>query len=167
MLLRLVFFAIVFATFVGIGIYIWYRYKLRKVFFQNILDFCGHVLVEISFSKSTIRHIIDKYGKTYNKNFRDILHGYQNLLDGKQDITRERIDQLLWKKLKSDEQNAIIDFFYELGRHGVEEERQKIENKKKQFDTFFIAAEVALKRDASIYLKIFIILGIAAVILLL
>ena len=156
----------VFAAFVGLGFYIWRGYKCRKVFFQNILDFSQHLLVEISFSKSTVRSIIDRYGQSYGAHFREVLNGYQALLDEKADITRERIETLVWKKIKKSERQCITDFFYELGRHGASEERQKIENRKITFDTFFNDADKALRRDASIYLKLFILLGVGVVIIL-
>jgi uncharacterized protein YutD len=124
------------------------------------------MLVEISFSKSTIRTIIDKYGNTYGARFTSVLTGYQEIIDKRQDITRERIDGLLKKsKLKGAEKSTITDFFYELGRHGCAEEREKIQSKKILFDNFFIEAQTVFKKDASIYFKLFIILGIGAVIL--
>jgi len=165
--MTLFFCVLVFATFCAIGYAIWRGYKQRKVYFENLLSFCDHLLVEISFSKNTVLHIIENYVTSYGAPFRDTLLKYKNLIIEKQDITRERIDTLLWKRLKSHEHTVIADFFYELGRHGSFEERQKIESKKVTFDNFFKAALESLKRDASIYLKVFIILGIASVILLL
>jgi len=158
----------VFCAFLGFGYYFWLGYKHRKTFFVNILNFCEHLNIEISFSKSTIRAIIDKYGATYGRHFRTILLGYQKLLDEKQDVTRDKIDLLLIRpKLKPSERSTILDFLYDLGRHGVTEEKEKIASKRKQFDIFFSEASMALKREASIYLKISIILGIAAVVLML
>jgi len=157
---------IAFCVFFGIGYYIWHGYKSRKVFFQNLLSFCNHILVEISFSKSTIRTIIDKYGQNYGSRFNGILSGYQEILDKRQDITRDKIVSLLKNtKLRANEQATITDFFYELGRHGATQEREKIENKKAMFDTFFNDAQAVFKKDASIYFKLFIILGLGAVIL--
>ena len=162
----MILYAFVFLMFVGLGYMFWRGYRARKVFFQNVLGFCDHLLVEISFSKSTIRTVIDKYGATYGKHFRAVLVGYQALLDDKQDITRERIDALLWAKLKHNERATVADFFYDLGRHGAAEEKLKIENKRAIFDGFFGDAVKALKKDGSIYLKLFILLGVGAVVLL-
>jgi len=148
------------------GYLIWRSFKIRKVFFQNVLGFCEHLLVEISFSKSTIRTVIERYGETYGKHFRAVLVGYRQLLDGKADITRDKIDALLTApKLKSNERTVLADFFYDLGRHGAIEEQQKIKNKKLYFDNFFDDAARALKREASIYFKLFILFGVGAVIL--
>lgn len=165
--MRFLFCLAVFAGFCGIGVYIWRGYKQRKVFFENLLSFCDHLLVEISFSKNTVLHVIENYAESYSVPFRTALSGYKNLINEKQDITHVRIDAFMWRRLKPHERTVITDFFYELGRHGSAEERQKIQNKKITFDTFFRAAAESLKRDASIYLKLFIMLGIAVVVLLL
>jgi len=157
----------VFAGFVGAGFYVRNYYKVRKVFFENLLNFCDHLLIEISFQKSTIQKIIQTYGDSYGRHFRNLIVGYQNLIETKQDITREKIIALLGKnRLKPAEITNIADFLYELGRHGSNEENSKIQSKRVNFDNFFEHSANALKRDASIYLKVFILMGIAAVILL-
>ena len=173
MKLLLLFF--VFAAFCYTGYYLWKGYHTRKKFFADLLAFCEHLLIEISFSKNTVRNIINTYGSGYGRHFRDVLMNYQKLLDEKSDIKREKIETIFSNKrsfivpfkLKPNEMSEIAEFFYELGRHGSAQEREKIENKKITFDTFFNSAVAAMKRDASIYLKLFILIGAGAVILLL
>ena len=164
----------VFASFVSAGFYIRHYYKSRKIFFENLVSFCDHLLIEIAFQKNTILKIIDTYGDSYGHNFRNVLNGYQNLIDEKSDITRERLLEILKQKpkfspfkLKSSEQINVADFFYELGRHGASQENTKIQSKRIIFDNFFGDSSKSLKRDASIYFKLFILFGIGAVILLL
>jgi len=157
---------IIFAAFATAGYLFWRRYKQRKVFFDNLLSFCNHLLVEISFSKNTVLSIIENYARGYNPAFQNVLHGYRAILENKQDVTRERLDTIMWKHLKPAERAAVTDFFYELGRHGSTQEREKIENKKLVFDTFHQTAAAALKKDANIYLKLFILLGVGVVIIL-
>jgi stage III sporulation protein AB len=158
----------IFALFCGIGYMIWRKFKNRKVFFENLLSFCEHMLVEIAFSQNTVRRIIEIYAAGYSKPFRILLTAYLALLDKKTDITRERVGELVDENLiKPHEKNVLVDFFTELGRHGAREEKQKIENKKIAFDGFFKNCAEVLKRDASIYLKLFIFLGVGVVIILL
>jgi len=164
---RLLFYVAVFVCFAAIGYIIWRGYKQRKVFFENQLSFCNHLLVEISFSKNTVLHVIENYAQAYSLPFRQMLFNYKSLIDGKKDITRESINSFMWRRLKPHERAIVADFLYELGRHGPQQEREKIENKKIQFDTFHQNAATALKKEASIYLKVFILLGVGAVVLLL
>jgi len=158
---------IVFAFFVGLGFYVRYRYKSRKVFFQNLLSFCDHLLIEISFQKNTVGKIIETYGDSYARHFRGVLLEYQNLIDQKQDITRDTVGNIPPKFLKSPEATQLADFFYELGRHGSCQESTKIKSRRVTFDNFYQLADKSLKRDASIYFKVLILIGVGAVILLL
>ena len=158
---------LVFALFCLAGVFVWWHYRSRKVFFENLVAFCDHLLIEISFQKNTIKKIIQTYGDSYGKHFRKILDGYQTLLDEKHDITRERMNDFAWKKLKKFESTNLADFFYELGRHSSNEEHTKIQSKRVIFDNFRDMCDKSLKREASIYLKLLILVGIAAVILLL
>jgi len=157
----------VFGGFLGIGIYIFHGYRTRKVFFENLLSLCNHLLIEISFSKNTIALIIDKYSPSYSKKFREILTGYANLIRTKSDITHESIEQIMWDRLKPHERATLVGFFYELGRHGAFEEEEKLRNSIEIFKGFLENANTLYKREASIYLKLFIIMGVASVILML
>jgi len=162
-----VIYALMFSLCLGMGFYVWNRYRARKLFFASVVAFCDHMAIEISFSRDTIQRIIAKYGDSYTKHFRVVLQKYLSLIENKQDITRERIMEIQWTNLKANELTTITDLFYDLGRHGVFEEGKKIAGKRQIFDTFFNEAKEKFKTDASIYLKLFILMGIGAVILLL
>ena len=165
--MKLIILLFVFLGFAALGWFIRAHFRARKVFFDNLLAFCEHLLTEINFSKNSVIQVIDTYAQSYAKPFREVLFGYKNLLTGKHDITRARTDAVLFRKLKTNERTPIADFFFELGRHGATEETEKIHNKRIIFREFHAAAAQTLTRDASIYFKICILLGIAAVILLL
>jgi len=156
----------IFAGFVAIGVFIYLSYRDRKVFFENLISFCNHLLIEISFSKNTVALIIDKYSGSYSKRFKKVLEGYRDLILSKSDITQDGLDAIMWDRLKPHEKITLVTFFYELGRHGAFEEEEKLRNKIETFKGFLETAGTAMKREASIYLKLFIIIGIASVILM-
>ena len=164
--MNLIILVAVFLSFTTIGIIIWYRYHTRKVYFDNLLSFCNHLLVEINFSKNTVMTVIQRYQSAYSQAFKETITSYAGLLESKSDITRQSTQSIMWKQLKVQEADTIADFLTELGRHGSTQETEKIENKKIHFLTFQKNAEDQLRTKASIYLKICIILGVAAVILL-
>jgi len=133
-----------------------------------LVSFCEALLVEIAFSKNTVRKIIEIYGAGYCRPFRAILLAYQALVDAKSDITREKIGAFVGDTfLKPEERGMLIEFFHDLGRHGVDGETAKVQSKKSAFETFLQTAMAALRNDASIYLKCFIIMGIAGVVIIL
>ena len=154
---------VIFFAFVILGIYIYRGYRTRKMFFESLLAFCNHLLTEISFSKNGISSIIETYGSSYHPSFQKSLMHYKHLIDTKRDIA----DLPFSVRLKDIEKAHVTSFFIELGRHGSIEEVAKIQNKKVFFDGFYNSSCAALKKDASMYLKFCIILGIVAVVLLL
>ena len=160
-------YAAVFFIFAAAGYIIWRGYKRRKIFFEDLISFCNHLLVEISFSKNTVSRIIENYSSNYSREFRTTLLKYQDLLHRKKDVTHGNIDISVWRGLKKSARVPVVDFFTELGRHSSSEESEKIQNKKLIFDKLYEQATNSLKRDASIYLKLFILIGVAAVILML
>lgn len=156
----------IFAAFVLIGFYIWRNYRARKSFFESILSFCNHLGIEIAFSKNHIGHIIERYGSGYSRHFRNTLNAYNELLRARADITHEALTPIMWNGLKAAERIAVTNFFFELGRHGVEGEHEKLAAARESFGVFHKTAGKAMKSEASIYLKLSIIIGIGAVILL-
>ena len=157
----------IFCCFVFVGVVIYRTYHARKVYFECLVRFCDALVVEIGFSKRTIAQVIDGFVADMgcNSPFRDDILGYKNLLEYNQDITRERI--VLWDKLKPNEARGVVDFLLELGRHSVTEELEKIGKARARFEFNRAEATDKLKKEASIYLKISIIIGIGVVILLL
>lgn len=124
------------------------------------------MLIEISFSKNQIESIINRYSGNYSKEFRHVLESYRDLITTKSDISHENLKSIMWMKLKPHESSEISKFFYELGRHGSHEEEEKLRNQIEIFKTFLTSSTNALRKEASIYLKLFIIMGIASVILM-
>ena len=156
----------IFLLFVAIGVYIYSAFKARKRFFADLLQFCSHLSIEISFSKNTIARVIERYSQSYSRPFRAVLEGYTKFLNEKQDITRETLIPLMWNRLTLDEAAQTVEFFYQLGRHGSFEEGKKLESTRVEFENMLEKATHDLTTRASIYLKLCIILGIGAVIVL-
>jgi len=150
----------VFATFVYIGFRIRRGYKYRRDFFGDLVKFCDHLITEINFSKNTVEQVIRRYIDTYNPGFAELLLKYSHLLAGNSDITRERLKEFI-------ADDDVADFFLELGKHSSAEELEKIKSARARFDGYLAKANNKLSKEAGVYFKICIILGVGAVILLL
>jgi len=164
--MRFFFLGSILCLFTLIGILIQSHYKSRKRFFDDLISFCNHLSVEINFSKNTVAQIIDRYSDSYAKHFDEVIKNYANLQTANADITYDTIQSFMWRRLKKHESSVISDFFYELGRHGVSEETQKLENGLVRFDRFLVDSTSDMTRKASIYMKLSIILGIGVVVLI-
>jgi hypothetical protein len=145
---------------VYIGFRIRRGYKYRRDFYQDLVKFCDHLTTEINFSKNTVEQVIRRYIDTYNPGFAELLLKYSHLLAGNSDITRERLKEFI-------EKDDIVDFFLGLGAHSAAEELEKIKSARAHFEGHLTKARDKLSKEAAVYFKICIILGVGAVILLL
>jgi hypothetical protein len=150
----------VFCGCFAIGLIIYVRAKNKVRFYTDLIAFCRNLVTEISFTLTPIVQIIDKYQNSYSAEFIRVLSAYRELIDSNCDITREKCLQII-----AEPQTA--DFFYNLGRHGSTQEKEKLVAAACIFMGYKNEAEGYLKTKASIALKILIIMGIAGVILLL
>ena len=151
--------------FIGVGYYVYCNFRNRKLYFASLVHFCDHLSTEIGFSKRTISQIIDTYIDGYSMQFAGNLRNYRDMLDRHEDLTADSI--VLWERLNKAEADVIRGFLMELGRHSVTEELDKIRKARNRFELYLNEAADKLKRDASIYLKICILLGVGVVIVLL
>jgi len=150
---------VIFLFFCFIAFRIRRNYKQRRDFFADFVKFCDHLTTEINFSKNTIEQVIRRYIDTYNTKFAEVLLKYSHLLAGNADITRAALREFISRE-------DVVDFFYELGKHSAAEECEKIKAARLRFESEYKVARDKVSREASIYFKICIILGVGVVILL-
>ena len=156
----------VFGGFVSIGAIVYWYGLQRKRFFADLVAFCGHLSIEISFSKLEVAQVIGRYSNTYSGPFRRGLEGFRAMLDARGDITHEAIMGVMWARLKPEEQSQVAEFLFNLGRHGSGEEIEKLATAKGHFEGALDVANARLRKEAVLYLKLFVIMGIASVIML-
>jgi len=149
----------VFTGFVYAAFRIRRGYKQRLDFFQDLVRFCDHLTTEIAFSKNCVEQVIRRYIDTYNPGFAEVLLKYSHLVAGKSDITQESLRQFI-------DRDDVADFFFELGKHSSSEELEKIKSARLRFESHLTKARDKLSKEASVYFKICIILGVGVVILL-
>ena len=153
---------IFFGVCTALGIYIHHGYRLRKTFYDGMILFCDHMTSEIGFSKNDVVSVIDTYIESYPLSFRKTLAEYRKAIISKSDIEIRSFPP----KFSEGEKSQVDLFFKELGRHSSAEEIEKIKNRRSQFSQNLESARLKLNKDASINLKLCIILGIAGFIML-
>ena len=101
-------------------------YKKKDDFLSDLLNFTKSIKNEISFMKTDLLSILNKY--EYKSNFNDFLIKYQNLLKSKNQSQNEIIEIL--KKISNFddlEKNTISQMFFELGNIGYIEQIERLE----------------------------------------
>jgi len=149
----------VLATFVYLGFRIRRGFKTRRDFFGDAVRFCDHLTTEINFSKNTVEQVIRRYIGTYNLAFAELLLKYSHLLASNSDITRDALKEFI-------AHDDVADFFLQLGKHSSAEELEKIKAARSRFQSHLTGASEKLAKEATIYFKICIIIGVGVVILL-
>jgi len=107
-----------------------------------------------------VEQVITRYIDTYRPQFAEVLLKYSHLLAANADITREVLKGFI-------QHDQVADFFCELGKHSCAEECEKIKSARSRFDGHLAAARERVSKEASIYYKICIIVGVGVVIILL
>ncbi|MCL2846901.1 MAG: stage III sporulation protein AB [Firmicutes bacterium] len=157
----------IFMGFTLCGVYLWRAYLTRRRFFSDTITFMGYLGIEIAFSKNQIGLVIERYGAGFCEPFRNMITAYKQIMDSRADITRDGINEILWKRLRPDERVVVADLLYNLGRHACAQEEKKLRTKNVEIARLHERAIGEMRSRASIYLKLCIILGIGVVILLL
>jgi hypothetical protein len=137
----------VFCCFVFIGFIFYKKAYGRMKFYDSLILFCNNLKNEIEFALMPLTLMKDIYD---NK----VITEYLTLIKNKQEIKNDLCDD-----------ENLNNFFYNLGRHSVREEKEKIENILGFLSTKKADAAVKVQK-ALVNFKIFIILGAIAVVLL-
>ena len=100
-------------------------YKAKQDFYVDLLSFTKSIKNEISFMKTDILTILQKY--EYKSQFNKFLKDYQNLLKLK-NYNKNEIDKILatFSFLNEYEKNTINQMFFELGNIGYTEQLERL-----------------------------------------
>lgn len=155
---------IVFSCCVAIGIAIKQYYLRRQDFYRDLFSFCQNTKVYISYSQTKLSEIIEKNSLNCRKDFLQFLQLFHNYLVG--GITKEafvEITNLFF--LGKEEREEILSFFCELGNMAKEEELEKIDVNMRNFEEKSKKAQEDNKKFSSLYVKLFVVLGLAVIII--
>ncbi|MBO4823476.1 MAG: hypothetical protein J5580_02825 [Clostridia bacterium] len=141
---------------VGISIY---RQQWRKVRdYVNWVGFCDHLHQAIGFALQPLPQAVAAYLPVCRGGCRVVLNNYLQLLQHKQDLTREGCSVLTAN-------STLAEFLYQLGRTRRDIEQDKIVAVRAILVAQAEQAKHDLHSKASIMLKLLIIIGIAGGIL--
>ena len=126
-------------------------------FYTDLTNFCRYLGTEISFALTPLPKIVAGFQPRHAA-LRQVLTGYQQLLQSKENITRGKCAELTTDA-------DVADFLCGLGRTGSITELDKIKTAVALFTAKKDQAMDNLQSKASIISKLLIIIGIAGVIL--
>lgn len=137
-------------------------FKDRKVFFENLITFCQNIKNKISYQNEKLGLMIkDELNSNYDKGFLEFLKEFQKYIN--QDIDKNNLKIVLAKKLnflKDNEIDALFNYILKIGNSFQEEEIEHIIYFEKWANHQLEKINSFNSRFASLYFKLFVILGI-------
>ena len=162
--MKIVLLITVFSCCLAVGIHISRYYKRRKVFYTDLCDFIDSTKLSISYSQSKLGEIVGKVKNSYNLDFKLFLSSFQKYLSGKITLDEFKMSEEL-NFLSVSERFEVIDLFSVLGNMAKEEEMERLEKSSKKYEQIKEKVILDNKKFSGLYLKLFIVLGIAFVII--
>lgn len=151
-------------TYLGYGFSSYYRRRLRL--FKDVLNFASKMIVDINFSRSNLKEIIQNSLSNYGSDFKTILNNFLSYLGDNSNLLSEEILLSGIKNLSVEDKQTLFLFFKGLGRYDAESQIKELENYKKKFDDLKLVAEAENKKYGGLYIKLGLMLGLLIAILL-
>lgn len=162
--MKIILLIIVFSCSLIIGILISKYFKRRQEFYLDLCSYFEITKLSISYSQSKLIEIISKNKAGFHTDFYLFLsHFEQFLLKNIETSEFKAYDKLNF--LDREEREEIFNFFSSLGEMAKEEEIERLEINNKKFSDKKDKSIFEYKKFSSLYLKLFIILGITFVII--
>lgn len=156
--------SIIFLCCVIIGVKIFNYYSKRKEFYNQLCIFCEKSKIFISYSQEKLGNIINFKNCDFKNDFYNFLLFYEKYLNNQISLEEfKNYNELNF--LSNEEKSEVLNFFSGLGNMTREEEIEKIELSNIRFLNSKNSAFDEHKKFSMLYVKLFIIIGFAFVII--
>lgn len=162
--MKIILMILVFCVCVALGFVFSLKYKRRSNFFKAMITLAQKLDIGINFSRERLHSIISGLDDGVKKNLLGIDKNYLEYLDG----TQSELDGLFKSIniLKEQEKEVVLMFFKMLGRSDVDSQSREIKNFLSRFEDLSNAANEENKKYGGLSLKMGVIVGLIAVIIL-
>lgn len=154
----------VFIVCVILGFVFSLKYRRRANFFKALISLAQKLDIGINFSRERLHNIISSLDESVKKNLLGIDKNYLAYLDGSQ----SELDNLFKgiNILKEQEKEIVLMFFKMLGRSDVDSQSREIKNFLTRFEDLSNLANTENKKYGNLSLKMGVIIGLIAVIII-
>ncbi len=163
--MRYVLIVFVFCICCFVGYIFSIKYTKRKRFFNSIILLADKLSLEINFSRERLKVLLENFDATNKKYLLGIDERFIDYLDKKCDLTLEEV----FKKadcLKAEEKDFVLLFLKTLGRSDVENQTKEIQSFISRFNEMKTQCDNDQKKYGSLSIKLGIIVGLFAVIIM-
>lgn len=153
----------IFVCCILIGIGIKNYYKRRKRFYSDLVFFCENCKIYISFAHTKLEEIVNRISCEVGQDFEKLLKNYLKYMTNQMD--RQVFCDSKINFLTPKERNEIINFLLKLGEFDKQEELERIDANRLVFEAIKDKVVQDCNKFSSLYLKLFVILGLTFVII--
>lgn len=166
MSIKLLLIIILSVLIIFVGYKIFYYYKLRKEFFENLCDFCACLQSQINYLKNDLCQIINSRQGCYGKPFWELLNGFANFNNHNKD-NQIKFSELLNKLniLSEEEKQKLCNFFDILGKSNQFDQLAQISCFKNEFALKLAQSEGEIDKKGKTAIKLGALLSLTILII--
>ena len=164
-MLKYILMAILFIVALSLGAIFSTKYRKRANFFKALVHVCQKLKVEIAFSRERLKNLLNAIDDKTKAQLCGLTENYLSFIDQESPLDKDALFKNI-SFLKDDEKDLILLFFKSLGRSDVESQSKEIKNFESRFSDIVSQTTAENKKYGSLSMKLGIVAGLAAVILL-
>lgn len=146
----------------GVGYFLAGKYRQRKLFFTQFLQFNERFLREISYAKRPVKEFITAY--SYKGEFAELLNKYLSEL-GKENVEfMKYVEETAF--LEKDEPKTVLEYFESIGKGNSDSQKRYFTNANGVLTESFEKANAEYKKNADLYVKLGVLIGLAIIIII-
>lgn len=146
----------------GVGYFMASKFRQRKLFFSQFLQFNERFLREITYSKRPLKEFILSY--SYKADFSELLNNYLNGLGKEEILLSKFINEISY--LEKDEPKMIFEYFQALGKGNSDSQKSYFSNANSVLEEFRNKSSAEYKKNADLYVKLGVLIGLAIIIII-
>ena len=147
------------------GYYLAKKYRQRKLFFKQLLEFNERFLSEIAYYRRPIKDFTEKY--TYKGEFDELLQDFFTSLQAGENVQMHLLNGGKYAFLTTEEKRVVEDYFLMLGRGDSQSQKGYFSSVKTSLSKLQSDAETQCKRYGDLYIKLGFLCGLLILILML
>ena len=147
-----------------VGILVKNGYKDNTKLYKDLIEFCDLYKGELSYEKATLIDIISRFCANKKGKTADIFKEYAKDMQSSGQFFRD-VEKWNVAHLKKEQKQEILDFLNGLGKSGTTEQMSFVNKHLESFSKRKKQAEEDEKKKGNMFFKLFVLLGIALMVI--
>ena len=147
-----------------IGLLVKKGYKENTAIYKGLKEFCDQFKTELTYEKTAVIDFCGKFSKGQRGDVADLINEYTASLQKEGQFQRD-VEKWELAHLKREEKQEIVTFFNGLGKSPTKEQLAFVEKYGELFKSRLANAIEQEKKKGNMYFKLFVLLGVALMVI--